>query len=125
MAENKGEGNFWWTSIKAGAAMTLLDHMFPTEEKKATEYDKLSLEKKQKINDLEETISKYNEKISDLKLKLGEAIFKEEKEYENDFLNVTIKELKELTEEISSKENQLKSIKIFNKFKKEEQKNEF
>lgn len=120
MAENKEESNFWWTLIKAGAAMTLIDHVFPTEEKQVTEYDKLSIEKRQKINDLKEVISKYSEKISNLKLKLGEAIYKEEKEYENDFLNVMIKELKELTEEMSSKENQLKSLKIFNKFKKEE-----
>lgn len=115
MAENKGESNFWWTLIKAGAAMTLLDHVFPTEEKQITEYDKLSIEKRQKIYDLKELISKYNEKTSDLKLKLGEAIFKEEKEYENDFLNVTIKELKELTEEVSNKEEQLKSLKIISK----------
>lgn len=115
MAENKGESNFWWTLIKAGAAMTLLDHMFPTEEKKVTEYDKQSIEKRQKINDLKEVISKYNEKISNLKLKLGEAIFKEEKEYENDFLNVMIKELKELTEEVSNKEKQLKLKKNINK----------
>ena len=120
MAEKEGESNFWWTLIKAGAAMTLIDHVFPTEEKQVTEYDKLSIEKKQKINDLKEVISKYNEKISDLKIKLGEAIFNEDKDYENDFLNVMLKELKELTEEISNKENQLKSIKIFNKSKKEE-----
>ena len=115
MAENNGESNFWWTLIKAGAAMTLLDHVFPTEEKQVTEYDKQSIEKRQKIKDLNELISKYNEKINDLKLKLGEAIFKEEKEYENDFLNVMIKELKELTEEVSNKEEQLKSLKIISK----------
>ena len=115
MAENKGDSNFWWTLIKAGAAMTLIDHVFPTEEKQVTEYDKLSLEKKQKINDLKEVISKYNEKINDLKLKLGEAIFKEDKDFENDFLNVILKELKELIEEVSNKEEQLKSIRIINK----------
>ena len=115
MAENNGESNFWWTLIKAGAAMTLIDHVFPTEEKQVTEYEKLSAEKRQKTNDLKEIISKYNEKINDLKLKLGEAIFKEEKEYENDFLNVMIKELKELTEEVSNKEEQLKSLKIISK----------
>ena len=115
MAENEGENNFWWTLIKAGAAMTLIDHMFPTEDKQVTEYDKLSLEKKQKINDLKEVISKYNEKINGLKLKLGEAIFKENKDFENDFLNVILKELNELTEEKSNKEEQLKSIKIISK----------
>lgn len=118
MAENNGESNFWWTLIKAGAAMTLIDHVFPTEEKQiseVSEYEKISDEKRQKINDLEEVISKYNEKINDLKLKLGEAIFKENKDFENDFLNIILKELNELTEEKSNKEEQLKSIKIISK----------
>jgi len=111
MAENKGDSNFWWTLIKAGAAMTLIDHVFPTEEKQVTEYDKLSIEKRQKINDLKEVISKYSEKISNLKLKLGEAIFKEGIEFENDLLKVLLKELKELNDEVKDREEQIKSIK--------------
>ena len=111
MAKNEGENNFWWTLIKAGAAITLIDHMFPTEEHQVTEYEKLSTEKKHKINDLKSVISKYNEKINNLKIELGEAIFKEGIEFENDLLKVLLKELKELNDEVKDREEQIESIK--------------
>ena len=120
MAENEGERSFWWGLIKACAAITLIDHLFPNQEQQYTEYEKLSIEKSQKIDDLKGVISKYKDKINNLKLELGEVIFKEKIKFDDELLNLSLKELNELQDEVTNKENQLKSIKIINGSKKEE-----
>ncbi|MBQ2204869.1 MAG: hypothetical protein II411_03130 [Lachnospiraceae bacterium] len=104
MAENEDERYFWWTLIKANAAIALKDRVFSTTEYKSTEYTKKIIENRQKISDFQLVISKYNDKTNSLKIEHAELVFKEGSKYKSEPLKVL---LKELLDEVSDMKNKL------------------